>query len=347
MDVDRYVAYHRAEWQRADELTLRVGRRPPPRWQRWLRSEPPPRPTPAEIDEFVALLHRMSAQLSLVRRRYQDDDLVAELTNRVARANAVLYGRTRSPRVAFGQFFSVTFPAAVWHCRLAVLISAALLVVPWVLLAVWLGTSGGALDATISPQAQRVLVERDFEAYYSSGPATEFASSVLVNNIRVSLLAYAGGATAGIGTVMVLISNGVNLGTTNAVFAAAGEQGYFFGLIIPHGLLELTAVVISGAAGLSMGWALIRPGDRTRGAAFGEEAQRSIGIAIGLMVAFSLAALIEAWVTPGLPLVPRVAFGVVVWALIMIYLVGFGQAAAAAGYTGLPRETALRTTVQL
>ncbi|MFV0258556.1 MAG: stage II sporulation protein M [Acidimicrobiales bacterium] len=346
MEVDRYVAYHRPEWQRADELTARV-RRAPRRLRLGRGPDPTPPLGPAEIDEFVALVQRMSAQLSLVRRRYEDDDLVAELTNRVARANSALYGQTKSPRVAFGQFFSVTFPAAVWHCRRAVLVSAALLIVPWVLIAIWLGSNGEALDTTISPEAQRVLVERDFEAYYSSGPAADFAGTVLVNNIRVSLLAFAGGVTAGLMTVTVLIGNGINLGAANAVFIAAGEQPYFFGLILPHGLLELTAVVISGAAGLSMGWALIRPGDRTRAAAFGEEAQRSIGIAIGLMLAFAIAAIIEAWVTPGLPVVPRVAIGVIVWLAVVMYLVGFGQAAAEAGYTGLPRETALRITVQL
>ncbi len=326
MDLDRYLTVHRAEWNRLGDLTGRLRRSP-----RSLGR--------AEQDEFVALHHRVSAQLSFVREFYDDPGLVSELNGLVAGSNAVLYRRTSSTRTALGRFFSITFPAAVWHIRVAVGAAAAALFTPWAILAIWLGTNERALSLAIDDATRNALVEQDFENYYSSAAAEEFAVRVLVNNIQVSFLAYALGITFGIGTLFILAFNGVNVGTTHGVFIAAGAQGTFFGLIVPHGLLELSAVVIAGGAGLSMGWALVRPGDRTRAKAFGTEGRRSVAIIVGLMLAFVVAGLIEGFVTPGLPLWPRISVGVSVWAAFVVYVVVFGRRAELAGFTGLIAET--------
>lgn len=334
MDLDRYLTRHRPEWDRLRELTGRVRARPTS-----LSRE--------ELDEFVALHHRVSAQLSFVRGFYGDPGLVAELNGLVAGSNAVLYRRTASTRSSIRRFFSLTFPGAVWHIRRAVLVAALALFVPWAAVAIWLGTSDEALSLAVDEPTRNALVERDFENYYSSAAAEEFAVRVLVNNIQVSFLAYALGITFGLGTLYILAFNGVNVGTSHGVFIAAGAQGTFFGLIAPHGLLELTAVVIAGGAGLSMGWALVHPGDRTRARAFGTEGRRSIGIVIGLMLAFVVAGLIEGFVTPGLPLWPRIAVGASIWAAFVVYVVVFGRRAELAGFTGLIAETEERAAAHV
>ncbi len=326
MDLDRYLTLHRAEWDRLRSLTKEIARKPSA-----LSRE--------EHDEFVALHHRVSAQLSFVRGFYGDPGLEAELNGLVAGSNSVLYRRTSSRRSAFRRFFSISFPGAVWHVRRAVVVSALALFIPWAVVAVWLGTSDEALNLAIDEPTRNALVEREFEDYYSSAAAEEFAVRVLVNNIQVSFLAYALGVTFGIGTLYILVFNGFNVGASHGVFIAAGAQGTFFGLITPHGLLELSAVVIAGAAGLSMGWALVRPGDRSRASAFGEEGKRSISVVLGLVLAFIVAGLIEGFVTPGLPLWPRIAVGASVWAAFVTYIVVFGRRAELAGFTGLIAET--------
>ena len=191
MDVDRYLTVHRGEWSRLEELTGRLRRSP--------RSL-----TRAEQDEFVALHHRVSAQLSFVREFYDDLGLVSELNGLVAGSNAVLYRRTSSTRSALGRFFSITFPAAVWHIRIAVGAAAAALFAPWAIVAIWLGTNERALSLAIDDATRNALVQQDFENYYSSAAAEEFAVRVLVNNIQVSFLAYALGITFGVGTLLIL-----------------------------------------------------------------------------------------------------------------------------------------------
>jgi hypothetical protein len=133
----------------------------------------------------------------------------------------------------------------------------------------------------------------------------------------------------------VLIANGLMLGRWAGVFLFAGQADRFFGLIIPHGLLELTAVVIAGGAGLRLGWSIISPGDRSRSAAIADEGRRSVTIVLGLILVFGVAALIEAFVTPSpLDTSARVAVGVVAWLAFLAYIVSKGPAAVARGDVG-------------
>lgn len=335
MDLDRYLALNEPSWKRLEELLGRTNR-----GVRSLSDD--------EVDELLALYQRTSAQLSWVRNHYQEPALTQRLNELVAAANAVVYRRTASPGGALRQFFTVSFPAAVWHLRRFVAVAALVMFVPFVVVAVWFADSEAARDVAAPRAVQEAYVEEEFEAYYSSEPASQFATRVLVNNIQVSFLAFVVGIFFCIGTIALLAFNGANVGVALGLFAAVGEQGRFWGLIVPHGLLELSAVVIAGAAGLSLGWALIAPGDRARGDALGEEARRSVAVIAGLMLAFVTAAIVEAFVTPsGLPTAARIGIGVAVEAAFVAYVVTFGRVAAAEGHTGLLSELHDRRSVQL
>jgi len=326
VDIDRYLARNQEGWARLQALT-RKARRGVSRLE------------PGELDELVQLYQRTSAHLSYVRTYYRDAGLTARLTTLVADAASVIYGaRSRTLR-AMGRFFTTTFPAAVWHCRRLVLISAALTFLPSLALGVWLANSDRAIDAAAPDAVREAYVEEDFEAYYSSEPAAQFATEVFVNNVRVSILAFAAGILLCVVTAAILMVNGANLGFAAGLFVAAGEAPRFWGLILPHGLLELTAVVIAGGAGLRLGWTVIDPGDRLRGEALAEEGRRSVVIVLGLIAAFATAGVIEGFVTgSSLPTVVRVGVGVTVEAAFLLYVVAQGRAAAARGLTGLLGE---------
>jgi len=327
VDLDWYLAANRPTWDRLGHLADRA-RRPGGRLQ------------PHEVDELVSLYQRTSAQLSFARQHFADPSLTAELNTLVARANAVIYRRTSSPAAGLRRFFAVTFPAAVWHIRWFVAVAAVALLAPAAVIGPWLGTNDEALTFA-APEAQRAAyVNKDFENYYSSTPAGEFATEVLVNNIQVSFFAFAAGALLGLGSVLVLGYNGANLGVAWALFIDAGQQPKFWGLILPHGLLELSAVILAGAAGMTLGWAVVSPGDQSRAAAFTDAARRSVMVVLGLMVAFVTAGIIEGFVTPsGLPTAVRVGMGLAVEAAFVTYIVAFGRRAAAKGLTGLASET--------
>lgn len=322
MDVDRFITTNQASWSRLEQLTA-AARAGGTRLQ------------PAQVDELVQLYQRASTHLSHARTQQADPALIARLTRLVAASGGVLYGTRSRSLSGLARFFTTSFPAAVWHARRFTAVSAALLLVPAVLVGAWLAQSDKALEASAPEALREAYVEEDFEAYYSSSPVGEFATSVTVNNIQVSFLAFASGILVCVLTAFILVNNGANVGQAAGLFAAVGQQPKFYGLILPHGLLELSAIIVAGGAGLAIGWAIVDPGDRSRAEALAEQGRRSAVIALGLMLAFIVAGTIEGFVTPsGLPTSMRVGIGATVFVVFWTYVIVLGRRAASLGYTG-------------
>lgn len=285
MDIDAFVATHQYSWARLGDLTHRA---------RKLSSM-----TPDELDELVGLYQRTGSQLAHARIEYgADESVVGRLTYLVGEAHGVLYGRRETnPGRAVVRFVSLTFPAAVWRIRWFVVISALLTLVPWLVFQVWIGISPDAFDVTGDPAVTQAYIDNDFEAYYSSQPAQNFASQVFLNNVRVAILAFASGILMCVFTAFVLVYNGANVGIAGGLFTHVGEWERFWGLILPHGLLEISAVIVAGAAGLRIGWTVIAPGDQNRWTALSTQGRDLGNVVVGLVIAFAVAGLIEGFVT--------------------------------------------------
>jgi len=327
VDIDGYIARNESSWRRLDDLTRRARRKVSTL-------------EPHELDELVQRYQQVSAQLSYVRTYYRDPSLTARLTRLVAAASGVIYGkRARSLRTVH-RFFVVTFPAAVWYQRRTIAVATALFVVPAFLVGLWLVNDPVALDASASPGERRNYVEEQFEQYYSEQPSAQFFTQVTTNNIRVAFTAFALGALLCIPGALILTFNAVVLGQAAAWMISEGDSLRFWGLILPHGALEITAIVVAAGAGLAVGWAVIAPGDRTRSRAVSEEGRRAVVTVLGLMAVFLAAGLIEGFVTgSGLQPAVRVAIGLAAWLLFAAYIWVFGRAAAADGYTGALGES--------
>jgi uncharacterized membrane protein SpoIIM required for sporulation len=200
--------------------------------------------------------------------------------------------------------------------RRYILVAALLTLLPWAVFQIWLAVSPAAFDVAAPDAAAQQYIEQDFEDYYSNQPSQNFATQVFLNNIRVGFLAFAAGALLCVFTVALLVYNGANVGVAGGLFTHVGQWDKFWGLILPHGLLEISAVIVAGAAGLRIGWAVIDPGDRPRVNAFVDEARRSGSVLVGLVIAFLLAALVEGFVTGRpWPTSVRVGIGVGVFLL--------------------------------
>ncbi len=322
MDVDRFLVTNQPLWDRLTSLTKQA--------QGGVR-----RMNAADIDELVRLYQRTATHLSYVRTYYRDPALTARLTGLVAAAGAVVYGTRPRTLRTLGRFFTVTFPAAVWHNRRFVAVAALVLFAPALAIGTWLAHSDEAVNASAPPAVREAYVHEDFESYYSSRPASEFAAHVTTNNIQVGFLAFAAGIAFCVPTVMLLAFNGANVGFAAGLFHAAHQAPRFYGLILPHGLLELTAVVIAGASGLRLGWSLVDPGDRLRTVALREEGRRAVVMVLGLVFTFMVAGTIEGFVTgSGLPTWARVGLGVLVELAFVLYVIVQGRAAARLGLTG-------------
>jgi uncharacterized membrane protein SpoIIM required for sporulation len=326
LHIDRFLAMNRPVWDRLEHLTRRANRSVK-------------RLSPAEADELIRLYQRTSTHLSYAQTYFSDPGLVLRLSQLVAAAAAVLYGtRPRTWRAA-GRFFTDTFPAALWRIRRVIAVSAMLTFLPAVGLGLWLAHSPAALDAAATPAMRAAYVDEESNHYYTDNPSSAFATKVFVNNVQVAIIAYAAGILLCIPTVILLVMNGANLGVAIGLFAAVGKLRLLFGLLIPHGLIELTSVVIAGAAGLRLGWTLIDPGDRRRRDALAEEGRRSVVLVMGTACTLLVAGTLEGFVTgSALPTLARVGIGVVVEATFLAYVYVCGRAASARGLTGLLGE---------
>jgi len=245
VDIDQFIARNQADWERLQALSSRARRKVSE-----LR--------PDELAELIRLYQRASAHLSHARVTYRDPGLTARLTALVAAANGVIYGKRPRTTRALVLFFSDTFPAAFWACRRAILASAVVMFVPALLIGTWLANSDRALDVAISEDQQAALLESQFEDYYSSAPAAEFSTKVLVNNIQVSFLAFAAGVVLGIGFAYDLWAKGtafswlpfalgIPILPVYGWLGAAGSLPDLFAVLVPVAAVAGAALAIANA----------------------------------------------------------------------------------------------------
>jgi len=316
VDLDAYAAAHRAEWRRLEEL---LGRR---------------RLSGAEADELVTLYQRTATHLSAIRSASPDPALVGRLSGLVARARSAVTGAATPAWRDAARYFVVGFPAACYHSRRWWIgVAVAVLGLGWVIGA-WVAGEPAVQASVATPEEIRRLVEVEFEAYYSSAPAGSFAAQVWTNNAWVAAACLVSGIVI-VPVIWVLWLNTLNLGVTAGLMASADRLDLFFGLITPHGLLELTAVFLAAGAGLKLGWTLIDPGPLPRGEAVAAQGRATAGMALGVAAVLLVSGVIEAFVTPsGLPTWARVVIGVVAEVAFLTYVVVRGRHAVRAGETG-------------
>lgn len=315
MDVDAYVAAHRPEWDRLADLLDR---------RRW---------TGAEVDEVVALYERAATHLSVVRSRSPDPALVGRLSALVARARTAITGSTTASWRDLTLFATAGFAvalAASWRWWLTTL---ALSTVVMVAVGVWVARSPDVQAALLAPEETRRLVEQDFEQYYSSAPASSFGARVWTNNAWLAAVCLLAGVLV-LPVLWVLLQNVVNVGVSGGILAAHGRADLFFGLITPHGLLELTALFVAAGAGLRLGWAWIDPGPLTRAESLARQGRTTAGMALGVAVLLLVSGAIEAFVTPsGLPTAVRVGIGVLAEVAFVAYVLWGARLVRRAGPT--------------
>lgn len=318
MDIDAFIAAHHRSWDRLEHLVKH-------------RSQL----TGAEVDELVELYQRVSTHLSIVRSASTDGLLVGRLSALVARARSAVTGAHVPAWREFTRFFTVSFPVVAYRARWWWLATAVVFVaVSWVMGA-WVAGDPEVQRAIASPEEITKLVEHDFADYYSENPAASFASRVWINNAWVSALMLVGAIFMGLPIPYFLFQNAANVGISGGLMASRDKLDIFFGLITPHGLLELTAVFLAAAAGMRLGWVVIDPGPRRRVDALAEQGRAVISVALGLVVVLFVSGLIEAFVTPsGLPTWARIAIGVLAEAVFLAYVIFYGRRAVRAQETG-------------
>jgi uncharacterized membrane protein SpoIIM required for sporulation len=319
MKLNQFVADRQDGWQRLEAL-LKAARRRPERLG------------PQGVRELGSLYRSVAADLATARRLFPSDPLVVRLERLVGAARPLIYERA-SRRGNLIAFFADGFWIMLWERRRPLALAAALLLVPGSLGAMW---------AAVDPETVTSIVPVDFlwvveadttDTGLSGIGLAGFSTFVLTNNIRVTLAAFALGVTWGVGSGWMVANNGLILGQVAGLALGAGNADLLAAALMAHGVLELTCMVVAGAAGLSLGRSMLRPGKKTRRRALADEATASFKIAGGTACWLVVAGFVEGFASrQGFGWIPTTIFGLALGGLFwgLLFWRGAGQKRAVA-----------------
>ncbi|HEX8805926.1 MAG TPA: stage II sporulation protein M [Candidatus Aquilonibacter sp.] len=307
-----FVERRTAAWSSLDALLTRASRRGLRRLQ------------PEDVEQIGQLYRAVTSDLAYAVGRGYDARLTVYLNRLVARAHAYVYGgaaTTGWQRVA--RFYTHSFPRefrrSFGYIAICTAITVAAAVVSYVLVRTHPGDAYALLpDQLIPAQIKKSLHDSNFAFDPSASPA--MASEIITNNIRVAIMAFAGCVTLGLLTLWIILFNGLMLGGVGALFTNAGFGIDFWATVAPHGVIELTAIQIAGAAGLLISAGIVAPGRMRRRDAIAASARRAGVLVAGVASMLLVAGTIEGFFSPlRLPAADRITVGAVTAVLLVAY----------------------------
>jgi len=273
-----------SKWKRLEELTARVSR---------LRLK---NLSGEEVREFGRLYRRTAADLAIAREEVTDKRLVNYLNYLVGRAHGAIYRSESSGFGVFINFFRYDFPAIFRKTFSFTLTAFITFVLATVFASVVCLLDEGFADRIAPGMRQDIIGHHNWtDAINKANPLA--STSIQQNNITVTFYAFAGGVLAGVGTLLVLVQNGLLLGMVLSLcFRYRFWEIPIF--VSAHGVIELTSIFISGGAGLLIGKALLIPGDLRRIDALVENGRLAIKLVLGCIPMLLIAGLIEGFISP-------------------------------------------------
>ncbi len=309
MNIKQFVKQHRDEWKELENMITNLHKN-----KRTATSK--------MIERFNRLYQKSAQHLSYSQTYFPNEEVTPYLNGLVSKAHNLLYKDQISSFKQIQHFFSTTF--------------IGLFIAQWKFsfIAMLIFTLGGIGSyAAVMNDSLNLYSILPADIAYGINPdqlgegqvdAPTMSAEIMTNNIQVAILAFASGITFGIFTVYLLLYNGIIIGALAAVFYQHGMMYEFWAYIVPHGMIELTAIFIAGGAGLLMGYKLLVPGPYSRTFHLKQQAKRSVQLLLGTIPLFVIAAIIEGFITPAnIPLEVKyfVAF-VTIIALIVYLFIG-------------------------
>lgn len=318
IDVARFVAAEGPYWDELRAMLDRIG------------AEPERRMPVAEVQRLHYLYERCSADLAQLDTFATAQNVRASVEALVSRAYTEIH-ETRAPIKVDWKALVLEFPRAFRRHLGAWRLSAAITL---------LGCAFGWFAIHQDPRskavlmpfpglmgspAERVAQEESAKGDRLKGRKASFSAQLMSNNIQVTVKALALGITWGVGTLILLFYNGVVLGAVAADYVASGQGVFLAGWLLPHGSVEIPAVVLGGQAGFLLAGALIGWGDRTpRVQRLRAVSHDLFAIVAGAAVLLVWAGLVEAFVSqyhqPVIPYALKIAFGVCEMAALSLFL---------------------------
>lgn len=316
VDIDALKATRGSDWKRLHVLSR----------QRHVSGE--------EIEELSSLYETVTRDLARIRTENSDPEIIRVLSRDLASARARLTGTRNSIQSTIARWFKIDLPAALYEVRWWIITVAALFIVVTGVHIGYMLLHPELFALLGTPIELKSFAEDNFVQYYHQDTNAEFGASVWIHNSTLAVATVGTGLT-GVLPVKLLYDNAESLGITAAIVIKYGGWWHFFRFILPHGLPELSAIFIAGAAGLRVFWALIVPGKLSRLQSTAKAGRSMTTVALGMVILLFISGILEGFVTPsGLPDVVRLGLGTLTVVLLWVYIYTLGRWAAQAGYIG-------------
>lgn len=284
----------------------------------------------AKVSRFAALYREMAADLARARTYGGSPELLYTMERLVGFGHNLLYRPPTRSWSRFRAFAGGGFAALARRRWKPILVASVLFYLPTLLTFAAVRREpelehqllSGEMLARVEESVEK---ERKGEGYVEVPEVwmPAMASSLISNNVQVTFLAFAGGILAGLGTGWILVMNGVMLGSVAAAFANQGQSLHLWTFVLPHGVIELTAICIAGGAGLWMGSAMLLPGRRTRREVLVTRGREAVSLIGGTALMLVIAGTIEGFISPSeLPREIKLGFAAVA-ALAMVAYFAF------------------------
>ena len=311
VNLEKFIAEERTRWTRLDELLRKMADDP------WAKLPL------AQARELELLYQRAAADLARLSTYAAEPEVRHYLENLVARGHAEIHGaKSEGTRLRPWRWLARSFPQAFRRQGRAFALAAILTLV---------GALFGGAALALDPEAKEVLMpfdhlqgsptervarEREEQGKHLQDAKAQFSGMLMTHNTQVSLTAAALGMTWGVGTLVIIFYNGVALGAVVIDYMRAGETTFMLGWLLPHGAVEIPAILVGGQAGFVLAGALLGRGRRERLAArlrgvMPDVVTLVMGTALMLVWAGIVEAFLSQYHEPVLPYAVKIAFGVV------------------------------------
>lgn len=287
---------------------------------------------PGQAARFLELYRAASKDLSQIMTVAPDSLEAARLSTIVHRARTHLSSVPAGGLSGLARFFVISLPLSIYRLRWDFVAVAVFFLSVSVLAGVWAGTHPEVLETFGDREFRQQFAEHDFVEYYKENPNGFFAVGVWTNNAWIAVQFVLLGVT-GVFVLQGLVVNAVNVGFSGAMFEFDRGADFFL-YILPHGIPEISCILLAAAAGLRLFFAWVVPGPQLRRTKLASEARSLLVVAGGLVIMLFLSGLIEGFVTPNpLPPLVKIGIGVAYTAAVVVYAAVLGRRASRAQLT--------------
>lgn len=323
MNQEQFIAQHEADWRKLEARVARDKKKKDDSEQ-------------VSIEEFARLYRLTCQHLALARSRLYQVQLIDRLNQLVLDSHTLLYGSQHHALQKIVQYIVADFPRRVRSEWRVVLLSSVLFFLP---------LAAMFLTVLFNPDMVYTVLNgnqlSDIEYMYDPANRDTLGRTIdreadsdlmmfgyyVANNTGIGFRTFASGLLFGIGTIITLLFNGIYIGAIAGHLTQLNYIETFWGFVAGHSALELTAIMLSGAAGLKLGSALVQPCRRTRLRALQDNAKEAIHIMYGAAAMFILAAMVEGFWSPSAIVTPQIKYyiGIGMWVIVIAYFVLGGR----------------------